>query len=222
MTVTPARAAGLVLLRQSTPGSTALGSTDTFEVLLGRRHRHSRFMPNVYVFPGGRIDDADDQPSGFAEDMPSPPEPSPLDAPELTVFARGALRETFEETGLLVGQTVGRTDAPSASANPQASGVWAAYSQAGLVPAFAALNLLARAVTPADYPIRFDTYFFAADGATAHGDLAGDGELEDLGWVPVGSAPALPMAEVTRLILKEALIRRGDSVETRGLATFSV
>ena len=213
MTVTPARAAGLVLLRRTAPGS-----ADTFEVLLGRRHRRSRFMPNVYVFPGGRIDDADDQPSGFAENLPSAPGLSSVEEHKLTVFARGALRETFEETGLLVAPA----DAPSATVKPQTRGVWAAYSEAGLVPAFTALSLIARAITPADYPIRFDTYFFTADGAMAHGDLAGDGELEDVGWVPVGSAPALPMAKVTRLILQEALARQGDPAKTKDFATFSV
>ncbi len=176
-------------------------------------------MPNVYVFPGGRIDAEDDRPSGFDEDLPAAPGgagASDLSESRLAVCARAALRETFEETGLLVGQIANfKSAAPG-------SGVWTAYAQAGLTPAFAALRLIARAVTPADYPIRFDTYFFAADGAMAHGDLAGDGELEDIGWVPVGSAPALPMAKVTRLILQEALGRRSDDSETRDLATFSV
>lgn len=211
MTAQPARAAGLVLLRQSGPGP-----TDEIEVLLGRRHRRSRFMPNVYVFPGGRVDAADDQPSGFAEDLPVPPGAPDLSERKLAVYARAALRETFEETGLLVGQI------DMIEAAQPTSGIWAAYARAGLTPAFAALDLIAHAITPTDYPIRFDTYFFAADGALAHGVLAGDGELEDIGWVPVGSAPTLPMAKVTRLILRETLSRRSGARESGDLATFNV
>jgi 8-oxo-dGTP pyrophosphatase MutT (NUDIX family) len=136
---------------------------------------------------------------------------------ELAVCARAALRETFEETGLLVGRAV----APGMADQP-ITGVWAAYALAGLAPAFARLDLVARAITPARSPIRFDTYFFAADGAEAHGDLAGDGELEDIGWVPVSTAAGLPMAEVTRLILREALMRRSGASDSGDLATFSV
>ncbi len=173
-------------------------------------------MPNVYVFPGGRVDAADDRPSGFAEDLPPGPGASPLSGSDLAIHARAALRETFEETGLLVGGTAKlKTKTPAA-------GVWSAYTQAGLAPAFAALSLIARAVTPASYPRRFDTYFFAADGAMAHGDLAGDGELEDIGWVPVGSAGVLSMAKVTRLILQETLSCRFNASESRDLATFNV
>ena len=221
MTVEPASAAGLVLLRQTAADSSGPYSTaapDAFEVLLGRRHRRSRFMPSVYVFPGGRIDAADHRPSGFAETLPAAPKPPSLDARAFAAHARAALRETFEETGLLVA----RAGRPQASAAPQTHGVWTAYARAKLAPAFTALRLIARAVTPAEYPIRFDTYFFAADGAMAHGKVAGDGELEDIGWVPVTATPSLPMAEVTRLILEEALIRQGDSAETTVLATFSV
>jgi 8-oxo-dGTP pyrophosphatase MutT (NUDIX family) len=212
--VKPAPAAGLVLLRQISPES----STGALEVLLGRRNRRSRFMPDVYVFPGGRVDAEDGQPSGFAENLRTAPEPSSLDERALAAHARTALRETFEETGLLVAQA----GVPATADGAQTRGVWAAYAQAGLAPAFAAISLTARAITPAEYPIRFDTYFFTADGAIAHGNVAGDGELVDIGWVPVDSAPALPMAEITRLILQEALIRHGNPTESRDLATFSV
>lgn len=213
MTVRPARAAGLVLLRQAAPGS-----VDTVEVLLGRRNRRSRFMPNVYVFPGGRVDANDDLPSGFAEDLPAAPGALELTGSEYVTCARTAVRETFEETGLLVGVP----DGPQAPPQGARDGIWSAFAEAGLAPAFMAMRLVARAVTPADCPIRFDTYFFAADGAAAQGDVAGDGELEDIGWVPAGSALSLPMAEVTQLILGEALALRGNTHGARDLAIFSV
>ncbi len=96
--IRPAEAAGLVLIRRAA----AAGSGA--EVLLGRRSARSRFMPGIYVFPGGRIGPEDCRPSGFAEPLPDPP--PGLDQTtrrRLAVFARAALRETYEETGLLIG-----------------------------------------------------------------------------------------------------------------------
>ena len=92
--VRPVDAAGLVLIR---------GRGEGASVLMGRRHRASRFMPDVYVFPGGRVERSDARPSGFPE--PPPTAPEGLDRAtrrRLVVFARAALRETFEETGVLV------------------------------------------------------------------------------------------------------------------------
>lgn len=204
--IRPAEAAGLVLIRQ------ARSADGSAEVLLGRRSQRSRFMPGVYVFPGGRLSALDRRASGFAEDLPPPP--PGLDArtrTRLAVFARAALRETFEETGLLLGLPA-PTDAtaPADAGTARALGFWAAFAQAGLAPAFGALGLVARAITPTNSPLRFHTRFFLADGANAHGPLGGDGELEDIRWVPVPAAPALPIPEVTLRVLEEALARRAQ------------
>ena len=48
--VRPVDAAGLVLLRQGPDG---------LEVLLGRRHARAGFLPDIYVFPGGRVEPTD-------------------------------------------------------------------------------------------------------------------------------------------------------------------
>ena len=48
--VRPVDAAGLVLIRDSKRG---------LEVLVGRRHSRVPFLPDIYVFPGGRVDDSD-------------------------------------------------------------------------------------------------------------------------------------------------------------------
>ncbi len=155
-------------------------------------------MPGVYVGPGGRLDAGDARPSGFPET--SPRAEGAVDAAtrrRLLAFARCALRETAEETGLLFG----RPDDGSAAAQP----AWRAFAAAGLSPAFGALRLIARAITPSDSPIRFHTRFFLIDGALACGGRTGDGELEDVGWVPATRIENLPMAEVTALVLAEAL-----------------
>ena len=77
----------------------------TIEVLMGRRHRNHVFMPHAYVFPGGRVDAID------AKLNPTSPLPADVQArleraanpTRARAIAAGAVRETFEETGLLLG-----------------------------------------------------------------------------------------------------------------------
>jgi 8-oxo-dGTP pyrophosphatase MutT (NUDIX family) len=218
--VSPAAAAGLVLIRQTVSASPGgFGA----EVLLGRRSGRSRFMPGIYVFPGGRVGPEDHQPSGFAEPLPEPP--PGLDRTtrqRLPVFARAALRETYEETGLLLGAAqVASAPSPRRGApGPGGSGLdgsgldgsglggtapWKAFAAAGLDPGFAGMRLVARAITPANSPVRFHTRFFLAEGTAAVGEIAGDGELEDIHWAPIESLPELPMADITHLVSEEAL-----------------
>lgn len=216
--VKPFEAAGLVLIRRS-----ARDEPESAEVLLGRRHAAARFMPGVYVVPGGRTCPADRKRSGFDETLaPSPPGLDPATRRRLPILSRAALRETYEETGLLVGRPgvapgsaerdpIGSAEPPRAEpwAEPWAerrAEPWAAYAKAGLVPAFDGLRPIGRAITPPGSPIRFDTHFFQVEGTQARGTLGGDGELEDLGWVPVAATAALPMPAVTRRVLNEALL----------------
>src|SRR6185369_14599891 len=87
--VKPVDAASLVLIRQ--------GRNGPAEVLLGRRHMKSGFLPDIYVVPGGRVDDADNLPSGFAE-TPHPAISRMLDSGgsrrPAAAFLRAVLRET--------------------------------------------------------------------------------------------------------------------------------
>jgi 8-oxo-dGTP pyrophosphatase MutT (NUDIX family) len=194
-TVRPVDAAGLVLIRQGRGQP---------EVLMGRRHRGHSFLPNIYVFPGGRLDAGDSRPSGF-------PEPVPGETLRQLrrgcgrrtphAFARAALRETLEETGLLVGEP-GRTAAGSARPEP-----WRHFARHGLAPAFAALGFVCRAITPTSSARRYNTRFLIADGALAGGSLAGDGELEDLAWRNEDALRHLGLVDVTAFVLAEALAR---------------
>ena len=93
--VRPRDAAGLVLLR---------GSGEEREILLGRRRRTARFLPGVYVFPGGGLELEDRRPSGFAERWH--PLPEGLDRAthrKAAALLRAAVRETLEETGVIRG-----------------------------------------------------------------------------------------------------------------------
>src|SRR6266436_2111753 len=86
--VRPRDAASLILLR---------GEGKNLEVLAGRRPLHIKFMPGVHVFPGGAID----RPDHIAWSLESGADAF---GPRLARCARAALRETWEEVGVLVGR----------------------------------------------------------------------------------------------------------------------
>ena len=172
---------------------------------MGRRPRRASFMPGVYVFPGGALDPEDRRPSGFPE--PGPPAARGLGQAtrrRYAQFLRAALRETFEETGVLLGNGTGAGPAPGPF-----SGVWTHYAAAGLAPAFAALRPIARAITPKVSPKRFHGRFFLADGRLARGAPKSGAELEDVRWISLEEFRDLPLtAEITACVLAEALHRR--------------
>jgi 8-oxo-dGTP pyrophosphatase MutT (NUDIX family) len=176
------------------------------KVLMGRRHPALAFMPGQFVFPGGRIEPGDRRMA--AAGALHPRAEAALDARVVRpskqrgrALALAAIRETFEETGLLIGA---RSQAPSA---PAPDGPWAAFREHGIVPDLAALSLVARAITPPRRPRRFDTRFFAVDREAIAAEVAGltgpDCELVELAWVSLAEASALECPTITHVILEE-------------------
>jgi 8-oxo-dGTP pyrophosphatase MutT (NUDIX family) len=184
--VRPRDAASLILLREA---------AGRLEVLIGRRGKGARFMPGRYVFPGGRVTPEDAAPwAGERADR---------SARDFLALKRAALRETFEETGLVVGEggDSPALDAASGALRP----IEQAYRQQGVAPAPALLRLVGRAITPTASPIRFHARFFVADGRKARGDLAPGEELDDVLWHPVEGEPPGVMQNVTRFMLRCAV-----------------
>lgn len=194
--VRPRDAATLILIDRSGPVP---------KVLLGRRHARHKFLPGRFVFPGGGIELSDRQMSSASELEPNDvarlmqrvARPS---AAKARAFALAAIRETYEETGLMLG--VKRADA---TATPE--GPWAAFAAARVKPDLSAIHFIARAITPPKRPRRFDARFFAADvEAIAHrveGLVGHDKELVELVWVPITEARRLDMAGITAVVLEE-------------------
>jgi 8-oxo-dGTP pyrophosphatase MutT (NUDIX family) len=192
----PKDAATLILIDHSGP---------TPKVLLGKRHHGHKFMPGKYVFPGGGVEPADKRmPTAQPLDrraeqrlMRAVKRPSPVMARAL---AMAAIRETYEETGLLLGAQAG--DMSQAPPPP-----WAAFGQAHILPDLAAIYFVARAITPPRRPKRFDTRFFAADAAAiAHrvdGMVGPDAELVDMVWMPIEEARQLDVPAITAVVLEE-------------------
>ena len=165
----PVDAAGLVLLR---------GEREDPEVLLGRRHARAGFLPDIYVFPGGRVEPED----GKGDPLPlAPPVAAELawaSRRPAAAFVRAALRETTEESGLTL--------------PPEALG---------------SIDFICRAITPTRSHRRYNTRFLLADGAASQGALGGDGELEDLGWHRHSAVGWLKLVDVTNFVLEEAVRR---------------
>lgn len=194
--VRPVDAAGIVLLREGARGGP--------EVLMGRRHGKAKFLPDIYVFPGGRVDPQDRLPSGFEEHLAPGVETAlrraaPRKRP--ATYLRAAIRETFEETGLLIG-------APGPQpAHPPKADIWRQFAERGLAPRFEAFDFICRAITPRGSHRRYNSRFFLGDGAAAQGQLAGDGELVDLAWRPVEAMASMNLVDVTEYVLAEAVRR---------------
>ena len=191
--VRPRDAASLIVLR---------GDGEALEVLVGRRSLAARFMPGVYVFPGGAIDPPDRTrwsiESG-AETL----------APRLVRAARAALRETWEEVGVLLGREA--EGLPEVAPNGQAAAIERAYAERGLVAAMDRLTYVGRAITPSHSFRRFNTRFFLADGGDAFGEPAASSELEDAGWHPLERGLIDGFRDVTRFMLARAIALRGGA-----------
>jgi 8-oxo-dGTP pyrophosphatase MutT (NUDIX family) len=172
-------------------------------VLLGRRRMDMVFMPGRYVFPGGRVDPADKQ-------IPVEDDLRSSDLKKLMVAMKGkpsatraralalaAVRETFEEAGLLIGAPLGSDPPPNAQ-------TWATFFAAGYRPALGRLTFFARAITPPGRPRRFDSRFFCVEAeAIVHRAKIEDGELSDLEWHSISQARSLELPNITRVVLED-------------------
>lgn len=131
--VIPRPAATILLLRDGQAG---------LEVLMICRAKELNFAGGALVFPGGRVDEADA--------LLAPPG-DPLGA-----FRIGAIREAWEETGLLLA----RPPAPTSLGETE---FHAHLRERGMTPDHGALTHFAHWVTPVQSPKRFDTHFFLAE-----------------------------------------------------------
>jgi 8-oxo-dGTP pyrophosphatase MutT (NUDIX family) len=173
---------------------------------MGRRNPRHTFMPGMFVFPGGRTEPADRlmpvagalHPRADAALMARVARPTPHRG---RVLALAAIRETYEETGLLLGTK----DYGAPETVPE--GAWTAFLAHGVFPDLESLHFVARAVTPPHMIRRFDTRFFAVDRTAVAHEVAGitgpDAELSELDWVTLAGAQKLDLPMITRTILSE-------------------
>ena len=171
-------------------------------LLMGRRNGGHDFMPDKWVFPGGRIDRSDFH-APYAADL-RPEVAARLEKTAAPARARAialtAIRETFEEAGLLL--------AKPAPIRP-AAGPWRDFVELGAAPDLSALDFVARAITPPYRPKRFDARFFMAeaDRLISLERRADCGELDEIAWVDLDEALALDLPNITRFVVQEVALR---------------
>lgn len=188
----PRDAATLILLRPA---------GKRVEVLMGKRSGWHTFMPDKYVFPGGRVDPSDSR-------IPAVSELHTNSMQKLTIgtrrraraFALTAIRETYEETGLIVGQQSDQ------AAEMPVHKDWRDFFAHKAIPSLAGLRFIGRAITPPYRPKRFDARFFMADARDALIDdrpPVDGAELSGLQWVTLEDAMTLDLPNVTLFMLGE-------------------
>ena len=181
------------------------GTGANAKVLMGRRHEGHKFMPGLFVFPGGRVDRFDGSvPAGnefhkIVEDKIYSNLRAKPSSRRVRALGLAALRETYEEAGLLLGEKGGGFKAE----HPD----WRAFGDLGVTPTLEPLRLVARAITPPGRTRRFDAWFFATRAEhIAHRLPEGtgpSGELQDLHWLSLEAAKQLELPVITVTVLEE-------------------
>jgi len=201
---TPAFAATLVLLRDRPAGG--------IDVLLVRRHPKSRFAAGDFAFPGGKLtseDNPDDAAAWCAGlDAETAAAMLALDSPRAALgFWIGAIRETFEEVGVLLATAPGGVAIDVSSARfrdyrracqDDNRSFWTMVKRERLQLSTDRLLYFAHWITPEDQPYRFDTRFFAAPMPGAQEPVGDDREVTEVRWVtPRQALEALERGELT-------------------------
>ncbi len=170
---------------------------------MGKRPLSSRFMPGVYVFPGGRVEKEDIQANKVFK-LKSKLSKKTLKTQSYNhtiALLLAAIRETSEETGLyLINQK------ESAKKYPEIiESTWEYFFKKSYVPNIKKLYFFGRAITPSFLKIRFHARFFVAFYEDFIGTIKTNGELEDLSWFSLEDAKKKKIADVTEFMLDELI-----------------
>ncbi len=192
----PRHAATVVLLRDATAGP---------EVYLLRRAATMAFAAGMHVFPGGSVDPRDGETATAWSGPPAAQWAAWLgcDEPLARALVCAAVRETFEESGVLLagphaesiddivadttGDDLERDRLGLLDRTVSMAGM---LSRRGLVLRSDLLRPWAHWITPEFEPKRFDTRFFVAAVPTGQRPRDVSGEADDTVWLPVAEAVA--------------------------------
>ena len=168
----------------------------TPRLLMGQRGSKAAFMPNKYVFPGGAVDPSDNE-MALVDQLPEVC--SERLGNGARRYALAAIRELWEETGLILGTQAQTPD----NVPPD----WQSFCATGHLPSAAALRYMFRAITPPGRTRRFDARFFLVDATAIRGDLddftGASDELSHLHWVALEEARDLNLPFITEVVLAE-------------------
>lgn len=189
------------------------------KVLMGQRGAKAVFMPSMFVFPGGAVDpdDRDTPLAGPLPDLCADRIRETCDEDLSHALAAAAIRELWEETGLILGT---KGDWPG---TPHAD--WVDFAATGHVPDASSLQFVFRAITPPGRPRRFDARFFLTDTDALMSDpddfsRASD-ELTLLQWIPLEKAREFDLPFITEVVLAEVAQRAADPTPPESVPFFS-
>ncbi len=190
------------------------GEPGNHSIVMGRRHMRHKFMPGLFVFPGGRVDKNDGSVPTLDALHPEIEKKilSHMKGRPSARRARGlalaAIRETYEEAGLFLGK---KADFETKLED------WQAFVERGIAPSLGNLRVVARAITPPGRPRRFDSWFFAAFTSEIAERLPeGRGptdELEDLHWLSFDRSRELELPRITQTVINELELRLREDPE---------
>lgn len=196
----PMPSATVALMRNASHG---------LETLLLLRPGTSSFAPGHWVFPGGRLDEADyefdhvtlsdgPRPEVWARELSLP---EPLEA---AAYPVAALREAWEETGILVADgtpaSLRRLHDRRSELLAETRSLQALLAESGARLGTSKLRYLARWITPGWFPRRFDTRFFVTMvPPDAQCTLLGD-ELVEFRWITPSAALQLNLKQEMQMM----------------------
>lgn len=166
------------------PAATVLLMRDAgadFGILMTRRSPTASFAPGAFVFPGGALDEADRAPraQALARFRPTQGE-------ELRAFSIAAIREAFEELGILLaydadGRLVGQDTIEKLDRDDDA--FFDQIERHSLTLAGDAVHWYCHWVTDPDLPKRFDVRFLVARVPAGQSPVADEAEQFEPTWI---------------------------------------
>lgn len=202
----PRQAATLLLLRDGADG---------LEVLMTSRHEAAGFAAGALVFPGGKVEPTDRALAACCAGGATLGEAA-------LVLRIAAIRETFEECGILLARAGGALLSAGALAallhrhGRSAAGFAGLAAAAGLELATDHLVPFAHWITPVDQPKRFDTHFFLAPAVPGQIAVHDGREAVDTVWTTPQAALAGADAGRIKLVFATRMnlvkLARSDTV----------
>ena len=175
------------------------------EVLLLRRNQKAGFAPGAYVFPGGRVDPVDseitilDRIDGLTSKEAALRLELTDGQPSGIAYYVAAVREAFEETGILIAVSADGSAPPTTAENREVRALRTALM--GRVISFkdilvkldcrldgSAMQYVAHWITPVTWPVRFDTRFFAAQLTSKRECTVDTREITEGLWITPNNA----------------------------------
>ena len=173
------------------------GPKDNLKILMGQRSSRHDFMPSVYVFPGGRVDRADSY-APYAHDLSARTQrilESAYNPRKARAVALASIRETWEETGLMLGT-------PTSSQRNINHASYDDFRKAGQMPDLSGIEVFGRAVTPPHRHKRFDAWFFVKHmGDIAPPPTYDSQELLNVDWFDFKQIEQLETQRATTMML---------------------